>query len=575
MEQTYNTILYRELCRSKQDDLSQCQTFWETSTVDPIKLYEEIIEKIQDFSFLQYLEKLSEQESKLIHILLQQQGTATSIQLLQKKNLSEGEINETSKSLQQKFLIYIRKCISQVKIVPYSHTIYSEPLKSLRDIDLLSPEDIINRGKNRQVQQKPPALSMNFRQLLHVNLDQYHYASIKKSPFHQEYLHLLSQDCFQHALLYDDSLKHLILTNGQKYSPDFSKYEPVNNKLFFLTRLYQIYYLIKTQGIFFTTKNELRKYDFNSLNQLFLQDQSLLESVIDFLQKAQFIQINNNQLQSDPSLITFLKASVNEKLKLILNSNPIVTNIFHIITRLTKTFFSLFDIAVELFKNQLSDQGYFSYDLFNDPDYNEQNLQQAIDFLCQIGLINITSQGYILSTIGQHYLKNSTIEEMELIQQAGVIVNNDHTVIVYPDQINDYHLFLIELFANRISDGMVLQYQFNKNTIQRGIYLGLTTDKFVNCLQLNSTQDIPDNIIFNINSWAKKLKKVMVKQVMVISGETDLLHTIQNEKKLEGKLEPIGNNYLLCNDKNLPDYIESEETIYFIKEGEDLTNGNH
>jgi hypothetical protein len=246
--------------------------------------------------------------------------------------------------------------------------------------------------------------------------------------------------------------------------------------------------------------------------------------------------------------------------------------VFDLSVKLNKDCFNHWDIAQQYFIGRSSTSGYFSYDLVNDKELNYDDIINSLDFLLQVGLLKCGADGYSLSYLGEMFIDGKPIEKDNITSDGGIIVNSDHTLLVYPERLSEYHSFLVELFAYRDSDGIVWEYNIKKDTIQRGVYLGFCYEEFIRCLEVNNLQELPDSIVYNINSWAQKLKKVFVKQITVLTGDRDVLELLQYDRDISQKVEKIGEDYLIYDSKNgkLPYYIQSDEKVFLIREGDNL-----
>ncbi len=570
-----SSILFKELERT--NDLSSCCEFW---SLDNSKdLFKQISKKIDNLSIISLLEGLSYKEAEFFYLLLQNNGTTTSMELFQKKFSWENDINTISNSLQKKYLIFIRKSISKIKIVPYSYSIYPEILRAIKLVNIVTIPELaksfsisnINNSTNPS-----NALSENWNKLFTANLGQFRINSLPDLGLDNELSKYLSEKVCNKGLLFNKKFYYVVIMNRTSldHLNNLGVKKTINNykKLFFLSSLYHSYFQIRTNGIYVTNKNQIRKYDSNFLNKLFLRDSELQNSLLTFLEDAGFIYISEGQYLTDPSFIEFLKKSINEKLMYIVSVYPKVKRAFDLIARLSKNSFNHWDIAQQYFIDKVN-LGYFSYNILKDQNLNHENIISSLDFLFQIGLLKRNQNDYSLSFLGERLINNDQdIDKSKVPECGGIVVNSDYSLLVYPDRLSEYHSFLVELFACRKNDGVVWEYSIKKDTIQRGVYLGFSHEEFINCLKDNSVRGVPDSIIYNINSWTQKLKKVFVKQITVLTGDQNVLELLQYDKDISQQVQKIGKDYLLYDSKNgdLPHYIQSDEGIFLIREGDNL-----
>ncbi len=570
-----SSILHREL--TLDQNLLDCRDFWGIHGESPLELYNGISKKLESLSFLSQIEALDPYEAQFLYTLYLNGGRATSVDFINNKILSQEELEGISQRLNSKYLIYIRKSISQIKIVARSYSIYPEIFDQLRKISILTLVDLKNTYfKAHKVEQNSP-FSSHWQKIFQVNLGQFHTQSLADTTLKDEVIkHHKEKNCSQglffHSQFYTVSLiepdQMVELNNGSRPSHKYDR------RTLFITRMYQIFYILKTKGIYVTHKKGIRKYDYNVLYQLFNEDKDYLQCVLKSLEQFNFIEIAGSSYQTTDPYITFLRMSLDEKYQKLLSLDSKLRKVFNLIKGMKIKSFTIWDIAKNYFFHRVEEEGYFSYNILEDSDLNENDIHHCLELLMDLGILIHKEGNYTLSPLGQNLIDNKKIEHRVGEKNGGIIVNNNHILIVYPDQINDYHYMLINLFADQLSDGAVLQYQIDKSSIQRASYLGFQATEFIKCLEVNSSQAIPDNIVYNIKSWAQKIKKVYVKTITVLEGSEDVLHILRNDKKIAECIEPIGEKYLLCKKDNFPPYIEGEDPIFIMRENEDLQHEN-
>ncbi len=571
-----SSILYRDLTLG--NNLISCRDFWEIEGESPVELFEGISAKLDSLSFLSQIEALEVDEAQFLYTLYRNGGKATSMDFINDKVLSREELDGVSKRLNSKYLIYIRKSISQIKIVARSYSIYPEIFNQLKKISILTIVDLKKAlFEDQNIEQDSP-FSDQWQKLFQANIGQFHTQTLKETILKDESVrHDIEKNCSQSLLFHKQFyfISHIRPKQMMSFNNSSNSGFRHDQRTLFITRLYQVYYLMRTKGIYLTHKKSIRKYDYNLLCQLFDEDKELLLSVLKFLQQFNFIEVSDNCYQINDLYIAFLKMSMDEKYQMILSHDVRLKEVFNRIKNLETESFTIWEIARSYFLYRVEQDGYFSYNIFDDPKLNENDIHDNLKLLMDLGILVYKEDSYSVSPLGQNLMDNKKMDCWEVLKYGGIIVNNNHILIVYPDKINDYHYILINLFAERLSNGAVWQYEIDKSSIQRGVYLGFQAADFIKCLEVNSTQAIPDNIVYNIKSWAQKIKKVYIKAITVLEGPEDVLHILRNDKKIEECIEPIGEKYLLCKKNDFPLYIEGEDPIFIMRKNEDLQNENN
>ena len=569
------STLYKELKQSS--NLSTCREYWEIDGRQTDELVEQISRKLEDHSFLSQLEKLSEIEARLLYFLITQKGSATSTQIYQEKVLSKRDLEKASQALKEKYILFIRKSISQIKIVPHSYMVYPEIIEELKNIPLFTRESLQSLKDYGKANADGVVFSEDWKKLFLANMGQYHMESLEKSFLKDELEKHFESGLCQRGILFHDKfypVYHIIPEKMGDLLPLSSEQVERNDRLGFITRLYELFYQLKTRGIYFTNKKSIRKHDLDQLKGLFHDDQELLARVLEVMERCGFVEVLESHYQIAPYFIEFLKLSVNKKYSLILSYYSKAKTILDYVREFSDEAFSVWDIAQSVFRQRMKDK-YVSYDVFSDGELNEEDLADGLVFLVELGLVTRSDTAYQLSDLGRAHFSGEEIKYCHPEEKGGIIVNSNHSLMVYPDKISPYEKMLLTMFADLLTDGVIWQYQFSKTSIQRGVFLGFKDTMFIDCLRDNSVQPIPDNILFNIRSWAQKIRKVYVKHITILQGDEDILQLMQYDKAMSKYIDPVTEPILKCRNTELPGYVDGDEPIFIIREGEDLHYEDH
>ncbi|HEO64546.1 MAG TPA: hypothetical protein ENI73_01620, partial [Spirochaetes bacterium] len=197
-----NSILYREL--TLDQNLSDCCDFWGIQGETSLELFEAISAKLESLAFLSQIEALDPYEAQFLYTLYLNGGRGTSVDFVNNKILSREELDGVSQRLNGKYLIYIRKSISQIKIVARSYSIYPEIFDQLRKVSILTLVDLKNTYlKAHEAEQNSP-FSSRWQKLFQANLGQFHSQSLGDTILKDELIeHHKEKNCSQGLLFHN------------------------------------------------------------------------------------------------------------------------------------------------------------------------------------------------------------------------------------------------------------------------------------------------------------------------------------------------------------------------------------
>lgn len=572
-----NSILKKEIKQSL--DLSECKKFWDigpsSSSEDVIQ---EVTSKLNSYFFFLQLQNLSDKEALFLNYLIEHDGSAASVQIIQDKIFEKEEIDGIARRLKSKYLIYIRKSITQIKIVPHSYTLFPEIHKILKETPIYNIDTLFDLKIKKTKQSKNIDFSEQWKKLFYINGGQLSLKDIIEMGLEAELEKHIEEGHCHLALFIHDGIRAIVKIEKQALSslaPQHEVLEEQSYRLDLLGMIYLIYYHLKTKGIFFTNKKALRKHDFKFLSELFTEEKEFIEWLFEFLEECKLIEISNNQLTAHEVFVQFIKFKTSDKLIYLIDCNDNVSKCFYYIKKMKNQHFQYFDVAQTFFIEQCKDNSYFTLMPEKSNTLSLTSIKNALDTLTKLGVLVTGELGYSISNIGRSLIQNDDIEHPQPEEKGGIVATSDHSLLVYPDKINEYHELLLKMFADPVNEGIVSQYDFNKESIQRAIFLGFTADIIVECLEMNSTAPIPEHVIYNINSWTSKIKKAKVKQITVIEADESIIQLLLYDKNFAGYFRQIGENYLECLNDDLPVIVNSENPIYLIKESEESKNENN
>ncbi|HOM95487.1 MAG TPA: helicase-associated domain-containing protein [Methanofastidiosum sp.] len=125
-------------------------------------------------------------------------------------------------------------------------------------------------------------------------------------------------------------------------------------------------------------------------------------------------------------------------------------------------------------------------------------------------------------------------------------------ISVLSEEIDKIALFDLNRFADIQKADMVSLYQITSETIMKGIESGFSLDKIIYFLKKYSSNDIPQNVIYQLRDWASKYGKVRTfKGTFIVVNDVPLFLEINKRisSYIEQSIEP---NIILIKEENIP-----------------------
>ncbi len=129
-------------------------------------------------------------------------------------------------------------------------------------------------------------------------------------------------------------------------------------------------------------------------------------------------------------------------------------------------------------------------------------------------------------TAGQ---ENGNAEKRTLIVQP-----NFELMLLQPDLSTLYSLLP---FAQINQVGIVSRLTLTRNSLLRSLELGRNIEQIVTLLQEHSQKELPQNVVYTLNDWARTYKEVNISQVYLIEVPSE---SLANEVAASAKLKSFG-----------------------------------
>ena len=125
--------------------------------------------------------------------------------------------------------------------------------------------------------------------------------------------------------------------------------------------------------------------------------------------------------------------------------------------------------------------------------------------------------------------ENGNAEKRTLIVQP-----NFELMLLQPDPSTLYSLLP---FAQINQVGMVSRLTLTRNSLLRSLELGRNIEQIVSILQERSQKELPQNVVYTLNDWARTYKEVNISQVYLIEVPSE---SLANEVAASAKLKSFG-----------------------------------
>ncbi|MFW5799821.1 MAG: hypothetical protein ACOCV8_03305, partial [Spirochaetota bacterium] len=223
-------------------------------------------------------------------------------------------------------------------------------------------------------------------------------------------------------------------------------------------------------------------------------------------------------------------------------------------------------------------------DLIEVSEYNDiDSIKQFEDLLHKLYLIGLLEKypmlnptGYkatnLLNTLLLKQLNKLYHNTTEEEHSKSIIVNRDFSILIQSDIISDTDRYIIFAFTEKLtSSEEVISRRITRKSIQEAVYLGHSLDTFISLIKNKSQRKADEQIINYCKEWEQNLKKVVVKKVYIIEGDSGIIDTIELDPEINiGKMKKIGNNHIIVeNPEQIPHNI-GLDNIYVYKEEEDF-----
>lgn len=212
--------------------------------------------------------------------------------------------------------------------------------------------------------------------------------------------------------------------------------------------------------------------------------------------------------------------------------------------------------------------------LFDEKDENrwiyfdEKFFEKVIsDYLLWLGVVDggfkdgkmmsfsLTEFGKELLTSERKGSKEPTIyyDKSKRSEQKKILfMTPNFEISVLSEEIDKIALFDLNRFADIDKADVVSLYKITSETIMKGIESGFSLDKVIQFLKKYSSNDIPQNVIYQLRDWASKYGKVQAfKGIFLVVNDVPLF--LEINKRIQNYVDQIVEpNLIMISEENIP-----------------------
>ncbi len=136
-------------------------------------------------------------------------------------------------------------------------------------------------------------------------------------------------------------------------------------------------------------------------------------------------------------------------------------------------------------------------------------------------------------------------DEVNMSQQQALIVQPNFEVLLM--QLDFVTLYQLLPFAQLNQVGMVSRLSLTRHSLLHGLEHGLTLEQIIQILQQQSQKEIPQNVLYMLNDWARAYQEAKISQVLLleVSSEATATKLCSLRKLQEYTIRQVAPNLLL------------------------------
>ncbi|HOJ49183.1 MAG TPA: helicase-associated domain-containing protein [Spirochaetota bacterium] len=478
------------------------------------------------------------------------------------KTKEKTNIDQAIENLENKLLIYKR--VSVQNIIPITKTyLFDEIHEILSKYNFFNIDSIIENISKFKPSKEVSYLDMPQDMFYFF----YSYGGIVKKEFVDQYftgpeIEYFKNNGINEGLLYVDNDKIY-----QVYHIDIKKiYEKPNETvktISYNTRIFNdiikiIYTIIKT-NIIINKNGKINKKHFEILLKE-VSSEVVLNFIIKLLTKYNFIKINeeNSYIYPTEKLYSFFQNSIEKIYDMFIETDEDIKEIYNTIKTIKNEEFGIQDILSHIVKKKVK----------SNPESilkreTRRKVIESIEILFYLGILikKITTDSYIFYSLNKKY---KDISNEKHNNEKNIMVTPNMKIYAYLNKLELSTSYILNIFLDIESYEEICVYNITPESIKRAVYFGNNVEELVKVLKSKS-KEIPENVIININNFAKKVRFGKIKNVIIVKFDDPkildeiLLHPIY--KKIV--IEKISDKHAIVDKEIFNTRIMEDISVYF------------
>ena len=387
---------------------------------------------------------------------------------------------------------------------------------------------------------------------------------------------------FNSFLILNEKISPVIA--GMDENEDVRKQERVSNRFFMLNNLLHAFDVISTFGLFLTKQMEFRKIDIRRISDAMipcrdlggadLAPEDLAQLSMFVLNRLQCLKLQKDiagislsvvhkDLENPLALLKKIIKSVNKSLgheeyfkpPFEMPEYDYCKTIIKLLHKLKSVTYHYLRIAMTT--RALSELGERSLaDGIMGNEEERERFGTAMNFLTIMGIIDIDGGRLALSDIGRDMandmLKVFAAEEA-VAPGKSIYINPDFTIIIPARELGSATLYHLLTHTDIVKHDFIINAVISRASIVRAHKRGMSLEKFLETLEANSKNELPQNMDFLLREWSSQTINMKISQAILLkTSHADFIDELLLGIAKDGIKERISDTYALVK----KDYID-------------------
>ena len=182
---------------------------------------------------------------------------------------------------------------------------------------------------------------------------------------------------------------------------------------------------------------------------------------------------------------------------------------------------------------------------------------EAITLLCILGFIHFNDGKIHITDIGTQIKYKNLDPSGKTDLKKSIYINPDFTMIIPIDDIASNDLYIILSHTDILKQDVIFHGQISKSSIVRARKRGMTLKQFLDTLQNNAKNELPQNMNFLLREWSEQTIDLLISNAMILkTTHPSFIDEIEVGKLKESIIERISDHYALIKKESIDDIIK-------------------